>query len=116
MPGQYCDHERQGSGCDFQGHPVEGRPSVKWFGPERGIVWAQNVLGKAAEIAEHPQKINPVPTGGGDVFHPLIGLECDENSLWEQGKLRGDVNASCLSAVRLPDTARATGYHERCCG
>jgi hypothetical protein len=36
--------------------------------------------------------------------------------LWEQGKLRGDVNASCLSAVRLPDTARVTGYHERCCG
>ena len=174
MPCQYCDHEHQGSARDFQGHPVEGQPSVERFGAERGNVWqapftrdsfsdfseggkcgrrrwpevfhcsdhsrvvqfirvavcrfpiqgtnkvllswAQNVLGKAAEIAEHPQKIDPVPAGGGDVFHPLIGLECDENSLWEQGKLRGDVNASCLSAVRLPDTARVTGYHERCCG
>ena len=64
---------------------------------------AQNILRKAAEIAEHPQKIKTVPARGGDIFHALIGLECDENSLWEQGKLRGDVNASCLSAVRLPD-------------
>ena len=60
------------------------------------LSWAQNVLGKASEIAERPQEIDSVPAGGGSVDDALIGIECDENPLREQAKLRRNLNASCF--------------------
>ena len=57
----------------------------------------QNVLGKAAKIAESPQEIDPVPAGSGGVDHALTVIECDENPLRKQGKLRRGLECSLFS-------------------
>jgi hypothetical protein len=59
---------------------------------------AQNVLGKAAKIAESPQETDPVPSGSGGVHHALTVIDCDEDLLREQGKLRrADLECSLFS-------------------
>ena len=58
---------------------------------------AQDVLGKAAEIPERPQKIDSVPAGGGGVNHALISIKCDKNPLREQSILPGRSECSLFS-------------------
>jgi hypothetical protein len=80
------------------------------------LSWAQDVLGKAAEIPERPQKKGSVPAGSGGVNHALIGIECDKNPLREQGKLRAGFEYSLvLGQLGCQNSGWVTGYHERRC-
>jgi hypothetical protein len=77
---------------------------------------AQDALRQAAEIPESPQKMNSVPAGSGGVDHALTGIECDENPLREQEKLRGGSECSRFSTQFGCQTrGEVTGYHERRC-